>query len=156
MIRPLAAALLVALPAAAHDYRAGDLTIDHPVIYAAPPTATSAAGYMTIRNAGEAGDRLTGVALETGGARAEIHRSEMRDGVMTMQPADAVEVPAGGEAALAPGGYHVMIMGLPEGPAAGDTLDATLTFETAGEVTVTFEVEPRPDAGEEHSGHAGH
>lgn len=157
MNRLLAAALLsAALPAAAHDYTAGALTIDHPVIFAAPPTARAAAGYMTLVNGGDAEDRLTGVSVATEGAQAEIHRSEMRDGVMRMLPVQSVEIPAGGETVLAPGGYHVMITGLPSGPAEGDRIDATLTFETAGDVDVTFNVEPRPRSGAEGHGHAGH
>ncbi len=152
----LAAALLFfALPATAHDYALGALRVDHPVVYAAPPTARAAAGYMTIANSGDTPDRLTGIAIDAGDARAEIHRSAMRDGVMTMEEAGAVEIPAGGEAALAPGGYHVMILGLPAAPREGETIDATLTFERAGKVDVTFHVEARPAAGQEqdHSRH---
>ena len=71
-------------------------------------------------------------------------------------PVVAVGREDGGETVLAPGGYHVMITGLPSGPAEGDRIDATLTFETAGDVDVTFNVEPRPRSGAEGHGHAGH
>lgn len=151
MIRPLALALLLGAPAAAHEFAAGALTIDHPVIYAGPPTAKAAAGYMTIRNGGDDSDRLTAVSLT--GATAEIHRSQMRDGVMTMEEVADIEIPAGGAARLAPGGLHVMILGLPEGPAEGDRIEAILMFERAGEVEVTFNVETRPADGGGHSGH---
>ncbi len=156
MSRLLAAALLFALPAAAHDYTVGELTVDHPVVYAAPPTARAAAGYMTVVNQGEADDRLTDVAVAVEDARAEVHRSEMRDGVMTMQPVEAIDIPAGGAAVLAPGGYHVMITGLPAGPSEGETIDATLTFERAGDVDVTFNVEARPPSDGGAHGHADH
>jgi periplasmic copper chaperone A len=153
MTRLVAALLLLAAPAAAQDVTVGDLTIDHPVIYAAPPTAKAAAGYMTIRNAGDGADRLVGVEVE--GATAEIHRSVMQGEVMVMEPAGAVDVPPGGEAVLAPGGTHVMILGLSDAPAEGDSIEATLVFERAGEVAVSFAVEPRPAAEGGHSGHGG-
>ena len=62
------------------------------------------------------------------------------DEMMTMRPVEAIEVPANGEAALAPGGYHVMLMEMPTALKAGETFEATLTFREAGDVKVTVEV----------------
>lgn len=143
-LRLAAAAALFALPATADEFTAGPLTIGHPVIFAAPPTARAVAGYMTIANAGGADDRLTGAEIG-GDARAELHRSVMESGVMRMiEQEEGIAIPAGGTTELAPGGFHVMILGLDEVPAEGDSLEATLTFEEAGPVEITFTVEPRP------------
>jgi hypothetical protein len=62
-----------------------------------------------------------------------------------MQQVDAVDVPAGGEAVLEPGGYHVMLIGVTEELAEGDTVDLTLEFAESGEQTVSAEVVPLGD-----------
>ncbi|TIX54312.1 MAG: copper chaperone PCu(A)C, partial [Mesorhizobium sp.] len=46
-----------------------------------------------------------------------------------------------GKVALAPGGYHLMFVGLKQQPKQGETFPATLIFEKAGTVTVDFAVE---------------
>jgi copper(I)-binding protein len=66
----------------------------------------------------------------------EIHTT-FRDGdVMRMRPVAAIEVPAKGAVTLAPGGMHVMLMGLTKPLAIGEAVPLTLTFERAGAVTV--------------------
>ncbi|RUY67895.1 copper chaperone PCu(A)C, partial [Mesorhizobium sp. M7A.F.Ca.CA.001.09.2.1] len=70
------------------------------------------------------------------------HEMGVKDGVMTMRPvAGGLEIPAGGKVALAPGGYHLMFMGLKRQPKQGEKFSATLTFEKAGAVSVDFAVE---------------
>ena len=48
----------------------------------------------------------------------------------------ALPIPAKGSVLLAPGGLHVMLMGLPQPLKAGTTLPLTLNFEKAGTVTL--------------------
>ena len=76
----------------------------------------------------------------------EIHEMSMIDGVMQMRPVpEGVVVPAGGEVALTPGGYHLMFMDLKRPLQEGENFAGTLTFETAGNVDVTFTVEKTSD-----------
>ena len=65
---------------------------------------------------------------------------DMGGGMMTMQPVESIPVPAGETVELKPGGYHVMLLQVKKVLAVGDTIDVTLTFEKAGEVTTTAEV----------------
>ena len=66
----------------------------------------------------------------------------VKDGVMTMRKVDGgVEIPANGTLKLAPGGYHLMFIGLKKQPKQGEKFAATLTFEKAGPVAVEFAVE---------------
>jgi copper(I)-binding protein len=51
-----------------------------------------------------------------------------------------LEVPAGGTVTLAPGGYHLMIMGLTKTLEVGGKLELDLVFEHAGKVVVQAEV----------------
>jgi hypothetical protein len=60
---------------------------------------------------------------------------------MRMRPVDAVEVPAGGEAVLEPGGLHVMLIGLKAPLEEGDSFALRLVFEDAGEVEVVTTIE---------------
>ena len=147
-ILALAAGLLAAAPALAHDYRIGGLEIGHPSILATPPNAPVAGGYLTITNTGAADDVL--VSAQADPARApmvQLHRMEMADGVMRMSEVEGgIPIPAGETVVLERGGLHVMFMQLPAGFAAGDALPATLTFRDAGTVEIVFDVEGRDAA----------
>lgn len=149
----LVLAILVAtvFPAPAHDFKAGDLHIDHPWSRETPAAARVAGGFLVIHNSGGA-DRLVSVSSDISD-RSEIHEMAVRDGVMTMRPlADGLEIPAGGTVELAPGGYHLMFIGLTRQPRQGESFTAELVFEKAGTVAVEFTVEAM---GGGQGGHAG-
>jgi copper(I)-binding protein len=62
-------------------------------------------------------------------------------------------IPAGETVTLAPGGYHLMFMELDGALEAGGSVDVTLTFERAGEVTLSMPVRARDGAGGDHAHH---
>jgi periplasmic copper chaperone A len=95
--------------------------------------------YMLIRNIGNEPDRLVGVVGDVAGA-LELHTSENSNGVVAMRPVDGIDLPAGGQLELRPGGYHVMLVGLSQALAPGDRFPLLLQFERAGEVEVVAEV----------------
>lgn len=61
-------------------------------------------------------------------------------GMMKMRQVEKIPVPADGTVELKPGGYHVMLFDLKKALAVGDTVEVTLTFEKAGQMTLTAEV----------------
>ncbi|RWH67971.1 copper chaperone PCu(A)C [Mesorhizobium sp.] len=134
--------LLACIPGAvAHEFKAGDLEIDHPWSRATPPGAKVAGGYFTVVNKGRASDRLLSISSDISD-KAELHEMGVKDGVMTMRPVEGgLEIPAGGKVALKPGAYHLMFTGLKRQPKQGEKFPATLTFEKAGSVNVEFAVE---------------
>lgn len=137
----------------AHDYTAGDLTIVHPVAYETPAGTKSGAGYMVIANEGDTDDTLVEVRADF--PRVMIHNTEETDGIARMVHIDALDIPAGETVELAPGGYHVMFMGLGDDPLEnGEEIPATLVFEQAGEVEVVFIVVERPEGGATHDHNA--
>lgn len=152
---PAVAALCFAASAAlAHEYKVGDLVIDHPMAFETPATAMSGGGYLTITNNGTEDDRL--IAVQADFPRVMLHTTEMKDDVARMMHIDAVEVPAGETVSLAPGGLHVMFMGLDGDPfEQGEEIPATLVFEHSGEVEVIFNVEERTTEAMDHSMHEG-
>ncbi len=105
----------------------------------AAAAGANSAGYMTLRNTGRTADRLLSVQSDVAAA-VELHKSEMKDGMMTMSPVDGIDVPAGGEAQLKSGGLHIMFIGLKQPLKAGDKVQIKLRFQQAGEVVVQAEV----------------
>ena len=147
--------LAVAAPAAAHEEKAGAITLVHPWSRPAPQGHNGVI-YVRIVNEGATGDRLIS-ARSPVAERAVLHRSTMKDGVHRMAEVDGVVVPAGGAAVLEPGGLHLMLIGLRTTLMAEETLPVTFIFESAGTIMTTFAVEARAGggAGDDHAGHGG-
>jgi hypothetical protein len=108
--------------------------------------AGAGAAYMVIKNTGNEADRL--VAGETPAAEVvELHESFMDENdVMKMRPVEGgfIEVPAGGEAELRPGGLHIMLIRLAEPLENGQTIPLTLSFEKSGEIEIEVVVADEP------------
>ncbi|BAM89427.1 conserved exported hypothetical protein [Bradyrhizobium oligotrophicum S58] len=134
--------LSAASPAAfAADVKAGDLVISQPWSRATPGGAKTGAGFLTIENKGSAADRLVAVSGDIAGS-IEVHEMAVTNGVMTMRPLEkGLTIEPGKTVALAPGGYHLMLMELKSPLKQGDKLPVTLEFEKAGKVAVTLEVQ---------------
>jgi len=97
---------------------------------------TTGAGYLTLVNHGKA-DALVGVETPLA-QKVEMHASSMTGGVMRMAAEPQVPLPAGGAVAFAPGGRHLMLIGLKRGLHAGDHLPATLRFASGAQLKVDF------------------
>lgn len=138
----LAAALTVLSSTAAPAQHAtvNAIEIDQPWTRATAPSAKNGGAFMTIRNTGAEPDRLVAAATPAA-SRSELHTHTMTDGMMRMRPVEGgIAVPAGGSTKLAPGGLHIMMMGLTAPLAVGGSVAVTLTFERAGSVTVAVPV----------------
>jgi hypothetical protein len=71
----------------------------------------------------------------------ELHETSTDASGMTgMHPVARIEVPAGGEVKLQPGGFHLMLMSLTKPLAVGDKVEIDLVFEHAGRIVVQAEV----------------
>ncbi len=57
-----------------------------------------------------------------------------------MQMVPSVPLPPGGRVIFAPGGYHLMFLGLTKGQKVGDTLPATLVFASGKRLKAEFVV----------------
>jgi copper(I)-binding protein len=103
--------------------------------WARPTVAGQPVGgaYLQLQNTGGAADRLLG-ASTSAAERVELHSMQMSGDVMRMRQVDAIELPAGATVELAPGGLHLMLMGLKAPLRAGERLPLVLRFEKAGEL----------------------
>ncbi len=95
------------------------------------------AAYLTIESAAE--DRLLGVTTPVAG-HVMIHAVEKDGDVSRMKHIETLELPAGQRVTLAPGGMHLMLMGLQGKLSEGTAFPMTLNFEKAGEITVDVSV----------------
>ena len=126
----------------AHEYAVGELHIAHPWSMELPPNAPTVAAYFVVHNNGKNPDRLLSVDTPVAG-KAELHEHQHQNGLMKMQQVQSVDIPAGGEVAFAPMGYHVMLLGLKDKSTLvdGQRFPLTLHFEKAGDVTVEVAVQ---------------
>lgn len=138
----LAAALLFAMPAFAHEMVIGDLMIIHPHIPQPAASAMAAGGFVAITNEGTEPDRLIGVTSDIA-AKTELHESRVdANGMGSMVPVEAIDIPPGGTVNLEHGGYHIMFMGLSGPLTEGQMVKVVLIFEKAGRAEVEFMIDP--------------
>ena len=85
------------------------IVVDDPWGRSSPMVANNGAFYMTIEGS-DVDDRLVSAYASVCGT-TELHQTIVTDGVMSMQQAEGgIEIPAGGEAVLAPGGYQPYLL----------------------------------------------
>ena len=134
MNKSLLAVLLAAIPGLA---AAAELSVTDAFSRATPGLGPGVA-YLTIHG-GDTADRLVS-ASSPRSAKVELHTMSMEGDVMRMRDIDSVDVPAGGEVKLAPGGLHLMLMGLATPLKTGEAVPLTLHFEHAGDRTIEVPV----------------
>ena len=138
MLAAGALALAACVPAGAQ--RAGDMVVENPWVRATPPGGMVSGGFVTLRNVGERDDRL--LSVESAAAqRVELHEMRNDGGMMRMRPVTGgLPIRAGAKVELAPGGYHLMFIAPKQPFVDGDLVVATLRFERAGAIEVSFRV----------------
>lgn len=132
--------------AEAQDYQVGDIFISQPWARVSQGLANEAAVYMTLFNHGAGGDRLISASSPVA-ERSELHLQWHPDHDPAIQaipipPGDpaimsaAIEVTPGQPTVLAPGGMHLMLIGLRQPLRQTPLFPLSLTFEHAGTVEV--------------------
>lgn len=153
---PAALALAMAtlsIPAVAAG-TADNITVVDPYVRMAPPGAMATAAFMVLKNSGGKDAKL--VKAESGVAKVtELHTHLNEGGVMKMRQVPAIDIKAKGEAALQPGGLHVMMIDLKAPLKDGDKVAITLGFEDGSSKQIEAPVmKPMPAAAPmDHSGH---
>jgi len=125
----------------ARDYKLGALEIGQPWARATPASAPAGGGFLKITNTGTTSDRLTS-ASSPAAELVQVHEMKMDGNVMRMREVErGLEIPAGGSVTLAPGGFHLMMMGLKGPLKQGTPVPLTLVFEKAGRIDVELMVQ---------------
>ena len=138
LILAFCALIMMSLPAFAHEDEAHGLVIEKAWARKTSRTVSTAV-YFTIKNDSHELDYLNGVSTDIA-ATSMIHQSREVDGMMRMDHVEELPIAPGETLAFAPGGYHVMLMGLTKPLEEGDVFTITLDFEHAGKTPVVVEV----------------
>ena len=91
------------------------------------PGMSTTAAYMTIENRGDKSISLVEASSPLA-KKTELHTTDMDNGVMKMREVPTLDIDAGGEVVLKPGGYHIMLMGLEKAIMEGDEVPVELKF----------------------------
>ncbi len=108
-------------------------------VRALPPFQPNTAAYLTVINRGDIAVAIVGASSNIA-AKAELHTTRKIDGMMRMEQLQGLAVAPGERAHLAPGGTHLMLLGLKYMPAPGDDVRLCLQFATGAEVCTAAEV----------------
>ncbi len=137
--------VLIGLPVlvSGHGYRVGNIRILHPwAMPTAPPLTDGASGigYLVLRNTGSKPDKLLSASVAIA-RKVELHTCDKAGDTPTMRQVDTVDIPAGGEVRLEPGGSYLMLMELKKPLEEGQRFPIVLQFEHAGKITVDMFVQ---------------
>src|ERR1700728_165584 len=136
----LGLAQLAMTAASATDYDVGSIHISQPWSRATPKGASAGAAYMTLTNNGKTPDRVNCVSSDAS-AECQIHSMTMDNGVMQMRPVEGgLEIKPGETVTLKPGSFHMMLVNLKHPLEQGNTVRATLKYNTAGPVDVDYPI----------------
>ena len=108
---------------------------------------TTLAVYLTLSN--EGGPDTLVAAGSPDAARVQVHGT---DEVGMMRASSELDVPAGADVRLEPGGTHLMLEGVGRSLAVGDTVPIELEFDRSGSVTVDAQVVPLESLVEDRPG----
>ncbi|CAH2808761.1 MAG: Copper metallochaperone PCu(A)C, inserts Cu(I) into cytochrome oxidase subunit II [uncultured Paraburkholderia sp.] len=103
------------------------------------PNNLPAAGYVTLANASDKPVDLVDISSDDYGD-AMLHQTVSNGSSQEMVMVDKLTIPAHGQVAIAPGGYHVMLEDAKHKIAPGDTVHLTLKFSDGETLNTPFAV----------------
>jgi len=118
---------------------AGELTVSNAWSRTTPPGIGMGVVYLKIHNNSTKSDRLLKLKASVASS-AEVHRTEIVEGVARMREVSVLHVAASERLEFAPGGMHIMLMGLKKPLVEGQKFNLELLFEVAGPRKVTVVV----------------
>jgi copper(I)-binding protein len=120
----------------------------------APPNAMALGAFATLHNGSDKARTL--VAAHSAVAnKVELHKTIMEGDLAKMVQQERVEIAAGGEVKLQPGGLHIMLIGPKQALKAGDKVEVVLEFADGVTLPVSFEVR-KGQGMAMHHGHMSH
>ncbi len=150
MLRLLPALSLLFVPAAWAAVTVGDAWVRE-----VPPSSPVAAAFLTLENSGAKPVRL--VEIESPLAdKVHWHDMTLEGGVMRMKVRPKVILPARSQVKLAPGGSHLMLLGVKQPLAVGTSVPLTLRFDNRQVVSVVAVVKRTEVTAPAAAGHQDH
>ncbi|MDB6079689.1 MAG: hypothetical protein JWO82_3436 [Akkermansiaceae bacterium] len=131
--------LLISLLALSGSLRA-DVTIADAWVRATVPAQKATGAFMKLTSKGDV--KLVSATCDIT-KTVEIHEMSMDGEKMKMREVKAIDLPDGKTVSLKPGGYHVMLLDLPEQVKPGQEITFKLVFEKADGSRETQEVKAK-------------
>ncbi len=120
----------------------------------APPNAMALGAFATLHNGSDKARTLV-AARSAVANKVELHKTIMEGDLAKMVQQERVEIAAGGEVKLQPGGLHIMLIGPKQALKAGDKVEVVLEFADGVTLPVSFEVRKGQGMAMNH-GHMSH
>lgn len=148
----LAASLVPAVALGAVDPAPEEaaIGIENAWVRALPSTVKNTAAYLRVTNLSASAQAVVGARAEVAD-NVEIHTTVHRDGMVRMQPLPGVALAPGETVEFAPGGTHLMLLGLAYTLTPGDEVELCLVLASGDEACTTARV--RRDGGGGHQHH---
>lgn len=128
MIARLSSAALAVSLFVSSTAAAAQVAVEAPWVRASVAQQHATGAFM--RLTAQRDTRLVG-ARSPAAEAVEVHEMAMEGQMMRMRQIAALPLPRGRSIALAPGGYHIMLIGLRRALRAGERVPMTLVFEDA-------------------------
>lgn len=147
--------LAMAAPQVATSNVRADLEVSDARVNPTAPGQKVAAGYLELKNRTDRAYTLVSASSPVA-TTTQIHTVSMQGGVARMRQVTSLVLPARGELKLAPGGNHLMLMGLKQRLVPGQRIAVTLRFAGGAQVRTMLQVQAggaQQHKGGEHHGH---
>ena len=118
---------------------AGTVTVEDAYVRHMPPTQSVTGAFMLLKNGTDQTASLVSAESDVS-EKVELHSHVHEDGMMKMREVENIDIPAGGETALQPGGFHIMLIGLKQPLEMGQKVSITLNFADGSSTQVQAEV----------------
>jgi len=118
---------------------AGEISVSDGRVRETIPGQAVSVGYLRIANNGDISCSLVSVNAPTVG-RIEVHEHRHQNGKMSMREVVGLTVDANETVTFEPGGYHLMLLDLPQPLVKGATVTMNFDFGDCGLVTEVFPV----------------
>jgi copper(I)-binding protein len=135
--------LLVVAPCA---MAAGQLGVSNAWIPQAPPGVEMLAGYLTLKNSGDAAVSIL-AAQSSRFLTVTVHQTVIEDGVSRMRELNHLEIAPGEEVKFAPGGLHLMLMQPRREVLPGERIEITFLLSDGQRVPAMFDVQGQDATG---------
>lgn len=120
---------------------ADDIKVEQAYVRAVPPNQPISAAFMVIENT-DMNDHQLRAASSPAAQVVELHTHTQENGMMKMRQVPEINLPAGAQAILKPGGLHIMLINLTAPLSTDHKVPLTLQFEDGSQKQLELPVQP--------------
>jgi len=119
---------------------AASIIVEDAYVRHMPPTQSVTGAFMVFKNTSDVDRAVVSAESDVAGT-VELHAHLHENGVMKMRQVDKIDVPAGGETILKPGGLHVMLIDLKQPLDLGQMVEIKFILDDGSSTQVQAEVQ---------------